>query len=86
MTVQSFTGGINTNGEWVTLSSLTSISFTATYTYTIQIQGTAELKIGSAEFLIKNDNPFDYVAGTDDLYIRTRFGGCQVTVLEKASS
>lgn len=81
MTVQSFTGEINTNGEFVTVESLTSISFTGGNTYTMQIKNWAELKILDAIFFL-SDEKFQYTAGTEDLYIRTKGFNCELTILE----
>lgn len=81
MTVQSFTGEINTDGEFVTVASLTDISFVGGNTYSMQIQNGAYLKVGDAIFFI-GDEKFTYTAGTEDLYIKTTFRACTLTILE----
>lgn len=86
MTVQSCTIDVNTQGEFETVESLTGVSFTGGNTYTIQVQNTCELKIADAIFPIKTDIPFTYVAGSEDVYIRTRFGGTRITILESEAA
>lgn len=81
MTVQSFTGEINTDREFVSISSLTGINFVGGNTYSIQIQNAAYLKIADAIFCI-GDEKFTYIAGTEDLYIKTTFRACILTILE----
>lgn len=78
---QSFTGVINTNGEWETVSSLTNITFAEGTTYNMQINNLAYLKIGDAVFSF-NCEKFDYKAGTDDLYIKTNNNSCTLSILE----
>ena len=82
---QSFTGRIQTEGEYVTVSSLTDITFASSTTYTMQIQNTAYIKVGDAEFCVSNEK-FQYTTTTDDLYIKTEsFQGCILTILEEES-
>ena len=65
---ESFTGEIDTQGEYVTVESQTDgFTFTAGKTYSMQIIKLAYLKISDAEFTINTDQPFEYKAGTDDL-------------------
>lgn len=81
MTAQSFTGVINTNGDWETVASLTNITFTEGTTYNIQINNLAYLKIGNAVFSF-NGEKFDYKASSDDLYIKTNNNSCTLSILE----
>lgn len=81
MTAQSFTGTINTNGEFVEVSELTDITFTNGTTYKMQIQNYAYLKIGNAVFCFNNEK-FDYKASSDTLYIKTTGASCELTILE----
>ena len=84
MTTQSFTGKINTNGEYQTLASLTSITFTSGKSYTINIDGSAYLKIADAEFPVNNER-FPLTQGADDVYIKTgTLGINSIAVLENA--
>ena len=78
----SYTGVINTNGEFETVESLTSLTFTAGKTYNMQIQNEAYLKVADAVFAFINEK-FNYIASTDDLYIKT-YGSmpCTLTILE----
>ena len=79
---ESYTGSIKTEGQFETVESLTNVTFTAGNTYTMQIQNLAYLKLGDAVFSITTDQPFTYKAGTDDLYIKTTYGECVLTILE----
>lgn len=83
MTVESCTQYIVTNENYVTVESATNISFTASKTYTMQVQGSAHIKIADAEFYVFNEK-FQYKAGSDDLYIKTSSVGCTLTILEEA--
>lgn len=80
----SFTGKIETNGEYETVSSLSGVTFTSGKSYSIQIQNLAYLKIADAEFAIYTDEPFTYTASSDDLYIKTDYASCVLTILENA--
>ena len=82
MTTASFTGEVNTQGDFETVASVTSLTLTSGNTYNIQIQNTAILKVADAEFTFKNEK-FNYVASSDDLYIKTEGAiPCVLTVLE----
>lgn len=81
MTTNSYTGSITTNGEFVTIAELTNFTFTASKTYTIQIQNIAELKIADAIFTIANNPIFTLTASNDDVYIKTN-GYVTLTILE----
>ena len=77
----SYTGVVNTNNEFKKVSEVTDYTFTAGNTYTMQIQGSAYLKIGDAEFHINNEK-FTYKATSDDLYIKTYAFNVTLTILE----
>lgn len=83
MTIQSFTGRINTNNEFVTVESVaTGVTFTVGNTYTMNVSNSAEVKVANAIFPITNEK-FQYKAGADDLYIKTQDGyTCTLTILE----
>ena len=83
MTTQSYTGNIDTNNEWQKVSELTGISFTNGNTYSMQINNWARVKVANAEFSCSNEK-FSYKATSDDLYIKTTNGSCQLTVLENS--
>ena len=80
MTIQSCTEVINTGGDWESVATLTSITFTSGNTYNMQIQKSAYLKIGDAVFSFNNEK-FDYKAGSDTLYIKTN-DSCVLSILE----
>ncbi len=87
----SFTGSINTNGEWVTIESATVgvegsefTGFTSGKTYTMQMLGLGYLKISNAEFPIKTDDPFTFTMSEDDPYIKTNYTPVMLTILENA--
>lgn len=82
MTIESYTGVIQPNTEFATVESLTSVTFTAGKTYTMQIQNTAYIKIANAVFCVSNEK-FNYTAGDEDLYIRVPApSSCVLTILE----
>lgn len=68
-----YTGVINTNGEYKTLSNETGLTFESDKTYVIQIQNQAYVREGltGEGFLINSDRPFIYNCASDDLYIKT---------------
>lgn len=80
MTANSFTGSINTDGQYKTLSSATGFTFTNDKTYAMQVQNIAYLKISDAEFLFNNEK-FYYTANSDGIYIKTN-GYATITILE----
>lgn len=81
MTTTSFTGAINTHGEWESVETLAEITLTAGKKYDIQMLQLGFLKVANAEFTISWITPFGYTHGTDDLYIRTN-DDCMFTILE----
>ena len=61
------------NTDYRKISELTGITFEEGKTYTLQItSGQAYIREGlnGAGFLIDNTKPFQYTAGTDDLFIK----------------
>lgn len=82
MTAQSATVIVNTQGDFETVESLTSLTFTANTIYTIQILNTAYLKLGDAIFELRNQ-VVKYKAGTDTLYIKTENIPCTVAIYEE---
>ena len=81
MTIQSYTGTVNTNGEFSLIETETGVDFTAGTKYIIQVQNQAYVKIADAVFNVSNEK-FDYTAGTEDIYIRTTYQPCVLTILE----
>lgn len=82
MTIQSFTGRINTNNEFVTVESVaTGFTFTAGTSYTMQVQNGCYIKIANAVFWVA-DEKFGYLAGSEDLYIKTQSQSVILTILE----
>lgn len=79
-----YTGSIQTNGDYVTLASATSLTFTEGNKYSIQIQNPAYLREGTTGkgFFVNSDVPITYTATSDDLYIKTDFQSCIVNIAE----
>ena len=82
MAANSYTGTVDTQGEWVTVASATGFNFVTDNTYTMQVQNGAYIKISSAVFYVSNEK-FTYKATSDALYIRTN-GSIVLTILENA--
>jgi len=82
MTIESKTKLINTKGEYVTISSLTGITFTANKKYLIETNALTHVKVLDAEVEVYDQKPYQYCAGSNDIYIKTDFCGCKLTVLE----
>lgn len=82
MTIQSYTGTINTGTDFESVSTLTGVTFTSETTYTMQIQNLGWLKIGDAIFTINSDLPFGYKAGSEAIYIKTTDRGVILSILE----
>lgn len=82
MTANSYTGTINTQGEFETVASLTGLTLTSGKTYTIQIQNIGYLKVADAVFCLKNEIA-TWTQSTDDLYLKTN-GIAILTILENA--
>lgn len=81
----SYTGKINTHGEFIDLGEETEITFTSGNTYSIQIVGMGYLKVQDAEFPIFTNDPFTYTASSDTVYFKTEENrSCQVIILENA--
>lgn len=79
----SFTGTINTNGEFKTINELTGLTLTSGKTYTFQVQNMAELKIDKAVFTLYNEK-FTWTQGADTVYIKTSSSSAVLTVLENS--
>lgn len=75
----SFTGTINTNGEFKTVDELTGLTLTSEKTYTFQVQNIAELKIDNAIFTLQNEK-FTWKQGADTIYLKSV--NAVLTVLE----
>lgn len=68
-----YSGVIDTKGSYNTVTELTEVTFTENTTYTIQVLNPAWVREGTegTGFYLTNNKPFQYTAGSDDLYIRT---------------
>lgn len=79
-----YSGSIDTNNTYKTLAEVTDLTFTEGTKYVIQIQNPAYIREGSTGkgFLIDSNNPFEYTAGDDDLYIKTEFRQCIVNIAD----
>lgn len=91
MTTQSFTGLINTDGEFADLETLTGITFTASSKYSVQVQDAGDYakntvwKVANAEFTIPADVIWTYTSGADSPYIKTVNNPIKITILEGES-
>ena len=79
MTIESYTGQINTGNNFSEIGTLTGVTLTTGTTYTIGIKGAAEIKIADAIFYRDNEI-FQYTHGSEDISIRSRY--CVLTILE----
>ena len=70
MTAVSYTGVINTNGDFETVASLTGLTLTTNKTYTIQVQNIGYIKVADAIFCLKNET-ITWTQGTDALYFKS---------------
>ena len=67
MTAVSYTGVINTQGNFETIASLTGLTLTTGKTYTMQTSDNTYLKCADAIFNVSN-KIFTWVQGTDAAY------------------
>lgn len=82
MTVESYTGLINTKNEYAEVETLTGVTFTVGNTYTLQTNALTHVKVLDAEIEVFDQKPYQFCAGSNDLYIKTDFCGCKLTILE----
>lgn len=82
MTAVSFTGILNTNGQYKTVESLTGLTLTSGKTYTIQVQNTGYLKVADAEFCVRNQI-LTFTQDSDELYFKSNDPG-PFSILENA--
>ena len=69
------TVSVNPGTEYINLATLASVTFTAGTTYVIQISGEVLVSEKSTKpteggFYIHDDRPFEFVAGSDPLWIK----------------
>ena len=81
MTVQSYSGVIDTNGAFVSVESATGITFTSGHTYTMSVTNRAFIKVANAIFPVA-DEKFIYIAGESAISIKTEQGPVELTILE----
>lgn len=77
----SYTGTVDTQGEWLSIQTATGFTFLEGKTYNIQVQNSAYLRIGKAVFYFGNEK-FDYKANGSNLYIKTNYNPCVLSILE----
>lgn len=82
MTTNSFTGVVNTEGQYETLASVTGLTLESGKSYTVQVQGGAKLKIANAEFPLY-DERLTIGQSDDTIYIKTD-DPTELIVLENA--
>lgn len=77
-----FSGMINTNNNWEKLSKFTQFNLVSGETYKIQILNSANLRKGTIGegFYYSNTQPFDFVAGDEDIYIKTSWISCLFSI------
>ena len=80
MTVQSYTGIINTEGEFETLATSTEITFVQDSKYYIYVKK-GIIKIADAEIPFI-DKEMIITQGSEDIYLKTDNLGTDVVVLE----
>ena len=85
MTVQSATTIVETNGTYEDVETLTGITFASGTTYTMQVINTGYLKVGDAEFELRNQI-LQYKAGSETLYIMTKYLPCTLVILEEEAA
>ena len=69
------------NRDYQTLSSLLADTLTQGKTYSIQIKGTLNYKIGNAVFEFTNKE-FNFTQGSLDVYVSMIISPARITVLE----
>lgn len=79
----SFTGTINTNGEFKSIDELTGLTLASGKTYTIQVQNMAEFKVDNAIFTLYNKE-LTWTQGADTAYLKTSGVDAVLTILENA--
>ena len=81
MTIESFSGVVNTAGDWSTVASEASMTLSSGTSYLFYIVGQAEIKIGSFVAPYFNEK-FTLKAGSEDIYIKTGANNVTLSVLE----
>lgn len=79
MSTNSYTGTVNTQGQFKKIADVTGFDFIEDNTYTMQVWDGAEIKISDAIFYVSKEK-FTYKVGTDDIYIKAN--DCVLTILE----
>lgn len=82
-----WSGVIDTDNEYVTLASISGVTFEADKTYTLQIKGSCTLCESTAQptsggFHIDRLMPIQYTAGTGDLYVKNDSYYCEINIAE----
>ena len=81
MTIDSFSGVVNTAGNFATIDTLTSITLASGTTYRIYVSGPCQLKIGNY-VAPKFSEEFDIKAGSEEIKINTGNGSITLSLLE----
>ena len=72
------------NSDYEKLAELTELTFEEGKTYTIQIYNPAFIREGTIGngFYIFDNKPFQYTAGSNDLYIKVKGERCEINIAE----
>lgn len=80
MTTQSFTGEIQAD-NWSLVSTLTGVTLTSGNKFNITVVKQCQFKV--ADYIVPVFNQtFDYIATSDDLYIKTGAPSCTLSILD----
>ena len=82
--------GVNTNGEYQSLATLSSVTFEQGKTYVLQVMHPCRLCESASTptaggFYINSSQPIQYTAGSGDLYVQTEVGfkgSCIINIAE----
>ena len=81
MTIDSFSGVVNTSGDFETIATLSSITLASGTTYRFYVSGQCQIKIG--DYVVpKFNEEFDLKAGSEDIKINTGNQSITLGVLE----
>lgn len=81
MSIDTFSGVVNTAGDFETIASLSSITLASGTTYRIYVSGQCQIKIG--DYVVPKFNcEFDFKAGSEDIKINTGANDITLGVLE----
>ena len=80
----SYTGEVNAP-DWTLVSTISGITFTVGNKYNVTVVKQCQFKVANYIVPVFNTN-FDFIAGTDDLYIKTGGTTCTLSLLDCGSA